>query len=384
MTEHLVILTGEYPPQHGGVSDYTRLLATRLAALGNAVTIFAPPAAVEKTPALAVAVCRLPDHFGPRGLVRLSQALALEPRRTRLLVQYVPHAFGWKAMNVPFCFWVLWRKFRHRNRIDVMFHEIVFPLPRRPLRHAVLGIVTRGMAALLLWAADRVFVSTPAWYPHARRWGPAGLPCEWLPIPSNIPADPDPAAIAIARAHATGGNPAARVVGHFGTYGDLITSGLQTGIARLLDARPEVRVLLIGDGDGFRANLLKAVPGISDRVLVTGRLPADGVSAHLCACDLVMQPFPDGVSARRTSLMAAIANGVPVVTSDGDLTEPVWRGVPGITLVPAGEDLRLGDAASKLLANPATLAELRHSVREFYERHFSMERTVRALCGSAE
>ena len=36
------IITGEYPPQPGGVSDYTRLVAEGLAAAGDAVTVWAP------------------------------------------------------------------------------------------------------------------------------------------------------------------------------------------------------------------------------------------------------------------------------------------------------------------------------------------------------
>jgi hypothetical protein len=38
------IVTGEYPPQTGGVSDYTPQVALALANLGDPVHIFAPPA----------------------------------------------------------------------------------------------------------------------------------------------------------------------------------------------------------------------------------------------------------------------------------------------------------------------------------------------------
>ena len=38
-----VILTGEYPPQSGGVSDYTRLVVEGLAAVGDEVAVYAPP-----------------------------------------------------------------------------------------------------------------------------------------------------------------------------------------------------------------------------------------------------------------------------------------------------------------------------------------------------
>ena len=36
------ILTGEYPPQPGGVSDYSRMVAHGLAAAGDEVVVWAP------------------------------------------------------------------------------------------------------------------------------------------------------------------------------------------------------------------------------------------------------------------------------------------------------------------------------------------------------
>ena len=41
MTTRWAILTGEYPPQFGGVSDYTRNVATGLVAAGDVVTVYA-------------------------------------------------------------------------------------------------------------------------------------------------------------------------------------------------------------------------------------------------------------------------------------------------------------------------------------------------------
>ncbi len=116
------IITGEYPPQPGGVSDYTRLVADALAAAGDEVCVYAPPAAatdLSQPPNLRV--YRLADHFGRRGLKELAQ-VSERDRTARMLVEYVPHAFGMKAMNVPLCLMLLRR--RNSSNITVMFHEV--------------------------------------------------------------------------------------------------------------------------------------------------------------------------------------------------------------------------------------------------------------------
>ena len=160
------ILTGEYPPQQGGVADYTRLVARGLAEAGDAVTVFAPALGCTDRSVCAtpgVMVRRLPDHFGPRGLLVLDRELAARPRPDRILIQYVPHAYGYKAMNLPFIAWVAgWA--RQIAPVWVMFHEVMYPIqPGQRLRHAVLGWVNRLMARRLGRNADRMFVSIPAW-----------------------------------------------------------------------------------------------------------------------------------------------------------------------------------------------------------------------------
>src|SRR5262249_59264800 len=82
-------------------------------------------------------------------------------------------------------------------------------------------------------------------------------------------------------------------------------------------------------------------PGLVNRLHATGPLPADAVAGYLAACDLLLQPFPDGVSTRRTSVMAGLALGLPIVTSDGPATEPIWRKEPAVVLAPAASAAEL-------------------------------------------
>ena len=188
-----VLITGEYPPAPGGVSDYSSMVARGLAEAGDEVHVWAPayefrdfqggmlsrPIPLEtSSQGLArprrhtthhdpidfqgesVWVHRLPGTFGPRDLEILDQSLRRMAKPFRLLVQYVPHAFGCKGMNVPFCWWLS----RRPEPVWIMFHEMAFPIARdQPLTHNFLGVVTRLMVSLVAREAERIFVTVPAW-----------------------------------------------------------------------------------------------------------------------------------------------------------------------------------------------------------------------------
>ena len=63
-----------------------------------------------------------------------------------MLVQYVPHAFGWKGGNLPFCLW-LWN--RKDLRPWVMFHEVAYPFEAGDrLGRRALAAVNHVMARL--------------------------------------------------------------------------------------------------------------------------------------------------------------------------------------------------------------------------------------------
>lgn len=367
------LITGEYPPEAGGVADYTALLARALADRGAVVHVWCPGDA--GTPAReedGVRVHRVCGHFGPRALLRLDRELDRVPGPRTVVLQYTPHSFGYRAMNLPFAAWVASRRFRRRDDVRVMFHEVAYPWVRRPPRHNLIAVVNRLMAAVLLRGCSRAYVSIPAWVPMLKRLGAGRKPIAWTPVPSNVPAEADPAAV-VARRAGLGGGP---VVGHFGTYGPLVTATLGPALRVLLKRRADVRVLLLGAGsERWHAKLSTDHPG---RVTATGPLPAGAVAEYLRACDLVIQPYPDGASSRRTTLMAALANGVPVVTTLGALSEPVWSG-GAVAAVPAGDPDRLAGVALELLDRPGRLAELGAAGRRLYEEHFAIGRTVAAL-----
>jgi glycosyltransferase involved in cell wall biosynthesis len=363
------------------VSDYTRLLARALAGAGDEVHVWAPAAAPGPPADPGVLVHPLPHPFGPRWLSRIDAGLGRARRPFRLLVQYTPHMYGWKAMNLPFCGWLLRR--RRALRPWVMFHEVAFPCAwRQPLRHNVLGAANRVMAALLLRAAERVFVSTPAWEPLLRRLAPLRESPTWLPVPSNVALEGPDEAVRAVRARLAPA-PGGLVVGHFGTFGGSIAAAVTAALPPFLRADPRRVGLLIGRGSGrFAERLLADHPALAGRVHAAGGVSADAAAAHLRGCDLLLQPYPDGVNGRRGSVMAGLALGVPVVTTCGAHTEPLWDEQGLAALAPDGDTAALLAAAERLAADADARRRLGERGRAGYLRYFSLENTLRILRGT--
>ncbi|NTX61221.1 glycosyltransferase [Myxococcus sp. CA051A] len=365
------LLTGEYPPQPGGVSDYTRLVAQALVHAGQQVHVWAPGESGAREE-LGVTVHRVPGLFTPMGLRHLTRELNHCPTPRRLLLQYVPHALGMKAMNVPFCAWFAARR---QDERWVFFHEIVYPWkPTSPLRHQVLAGVTRVMAGMVGGAAERLFVSIPSWAEHL----PARVRhrAEWRPIPSTLPTEvPEQTREAVRLALGTG-----PWLGHFGTYDPAISELLSTVLVPLLRADEHRKGLLLGRGSRrFVQELGLRHPELAPRITSRDDLAPAELSAHLSSVDLLIQPYLDGVSTRRTTSMAGLALGCPLVTQTGHLTEPFWRESRAVALA---EDTTAGallECAEYFLAHAEERAALGARAARLYRERFTLERTVEAL-----
>lgn len=375
------LITGEYPPQPGGVSDYCSLVAEALARSGARVHVWTRGRDGVATEADGVVVHRTGGTFAAADLARIDAELEAADGHRRLLVQYVPHAFGHRGMNLPFARWVA-RRGRRGDVVWTMFHEVryVFFLRDSP-RRWIVAAVTRAMARAVARASSRIYVTIPDWGRMVRALG-ASAPITWLPVPSTIPVVDDAAGVAAIRSALAPS--VTSVVGSFGTYSPWIRSQLGAILPPLLEGHPDRAAAILGrEGDAFASELLAAHPGLAGRVLAPGNLDRGAASLHLQACDLLVQPYPDGVSARRTSLMAAIAHGRAAVTTSGALTEPIWSESGAAALVPPGDPSAMTREAESLLADPPGRERLEGAARFLYEELFALKRTVGRLIADA-
>ena len=126
------VISGRYPPAIGGVASYSHAVAAGLAARGCEVHAWTPENAMRRSTASR---CTRRRHGGPsRRLRDAHRLLDACPSPRTLLVQWVPHGYRYKSLNLPFVSWVAARA-RRGDRVEVMVHEpwlgFESPSPRR-------------------------------------------------------------------------------------------------------------------------------------------------------------------------------------------------------------------------------------------------------------
>jgi glycosyltransferase involved in cell wall biosynthesis len=362
----IALLSAEYPPQPGGVGDYTARLGTALGDRGHEMFVFTIVNGrlqiidlARSNPNLQSAICNLQSDWGWNSW-RAVRA-ALEHSRPDILhIQYQTGAYGMHpAINLlP---WRL-RRLRRRPRVIVTAHDLLppylFPKAGR-LRHWV----TRRLLA----DADAVIATNEEDYAQIDRErsnvrtfkqlapslpalsavdGPKGSNVlDLIPIGNNIAVAPPPG---YDRATWRAGLRVANdqtLVAYFGLISH--TKGLGVLLGALARLPTNISLLVIGGAasapeDRAYAERIQqqiAAHGLASRVTITGHCPADHVSAHLLATDLAALPFSAGASFRRGSLLAALAHGLPTVTTQSQ--EP-RTGTRAVNREPAGDPLVLG------------------------------------------
>jgi glycosyltransferase involved in cell wall biosynthesis len=292
----ILYVSGEYPPDVGGVGDYTHHLRAALTEVG-----------CES----AVVTRRQVGHWDARSLVWLVRNA---PRTGVLHIQFQAAAY---ALLGDVCLMPgLLRRARPRLKTVTTFHDVrvpyLFPRAGR-LRQAAIQLLARTSDAVI--AADSRDLE---WLggPSARH--------HHIPIGPNVACAP-PADYGREAFRARLGLQADDLaVVYFGLLN--ASKGLELLIGafeRVLEARPSSRLLLLGgragaSDPGDRVTALRIQPALDrlgDRVIQPGFLPSNGLSAYLLAGDVALLPYADGASARRGSLLACAVHGLPIVST---------------------------------------------------------------------
>ncbi len=305
----------------------------------------------------------------------------VEPRRFPLrlpqadvvVLHYTPFTLGLKGLNLLFC-WRLRHLIRGR-RLWVMFHEVQrqFNVHHRP-QEWLQALIHRWMKRTLLARADEVLLSTSSWAALLRGTTAEQRPAWVVPSYSQVATVARVEEVWRLRAPAGEG----MLVGHFGTRHHSTAALVREISARLLAGDRTLHMLFMGRGAKlFQAELSERDPQWKGRIQALDDAGAEEVAAGIAACDVMLQPYGDGVNCRRGTLSASLALGAAVVSNAGLLSEEFWTREDLLFLAPEPSVEALVEACRTALSSPERRREKGRRAGQFYQRWMSLDSAVK-------
>lgn len=366
-----------YPPQDVtcGIGDYTRCLAEELVRQGEQVTVVTSTGYRGDSGGAVLVLPLISKWSAAEGWKLLRSRPDLPPDMIHM--QYTPDLYGRRA---GFVLLPLMARFvPPRTPVIVTFHTLIGG-----------GYWSKVMAPWLLLTADRSISANEEVSDLIHRHLPAlESRVTEIGIGSNIQVSAAGRDAVRRSERARLGLPdCAPVLAHFGLV--YPGKGLETvfrALPAILREHPLARLVVVGDtrpeDRSYRDGLDRLVreKEIAHAVLWTGRAPSEAVSSLLAAADLFVAPYDAGGTARRGSLMAGLAHGLPVVTTASPVPSSPLRDGANVALVPPGDADALAKRVSALLASDDERARLRAGALALAEQFSwpAIARRTRAL-----
>ncbi len=181
------------------------------------------------------------------------------------------------------------------------------------------------------------------------------------------------------------------------------TKGVETllqAVQLVTKQADNVRLVMIGGGRGTAKNasdhrgefiasyahemqLLSERLGLADKVtwLPGYSSGSQEASMYLYAADVCVLPFDQGVILSRSSLAAAAAHGLPIITTRGETLESPFRDRENVFLCRPKDPEELALAISSIMKNPTLLQDLRIGACQLAEEWFSWDKAVARTIG---
>jgi glycosyltransferase involved in cell wall biosynthesis len=349
------------PPALDGIGDHTARLAEALARDCDVRVLTAQEGALP----IRGATVERAFTRSRRGALALPAAVAAR-RPDWLLLQFEQFSYGRWGLNplLPLALRVIRRR-SPATRLALVAHEDFVPVTS--WKFAIMTTWQRAQFWALGRLSDLVLCSVAEWAVRYERWFP-GAEVRHLPVGSNV----RPIGAGRREARLALGVPVdAFVLGVFGNVRAQRSLGAVRAAAEALRQRgAPLAVLYAGpQSAAVRAGL----PGV--RLIDAGPVSEADASRCFAAMDVYVAPFFEGVTARRGSFMAALAHGVPSVTTGGPLTDPLLRRAHGraFLLAEAGDTDAFVRQTLRLHDDAALQKRLRRGALDLYARHFAWD-----------
>ena len=374
----ICFVTGEYPPMQGGVGDCTYELGCALMQLGHQVMVVTSTKAIGTAPhsqALEPQVHPIVDRWNWSSWRHIMSQVQSD-RSEVLHIHYQTAAY---AMHPAINLLPLRARWSScRPQVVVTFHDL-----RVPYLFPKAGAIRSWANLQLARWSDAAIVTNQEDHRQLKMAGPPTC-LRWIPIGSNIaPHAPEGYARDSWRRR-LGVAPSELLLCYFGFLNESKGGAtLVRCLAALRDRGCAAKLVMIGGhvGDSDPTNVaffehvraLAVELGLADWIHWTGYVPSEQVTASFWAADVCVLPYRDGVSFRRGSFMAALAHGMPIVSTLPQHSNPLLTDGANILLVPPDDPASTAEAVERIASAPGLRDRLSRGASALAE-HFTWER----------
>ena len=278
-----------------------------------------------------------------------------------VLVQYT--ALAWSARGFPFRFLRVLRTLRRAGaRVGVVFHDAEPYSGSRAIDRLRRRVQTQTMR-LATKLADTTIFTVP---PEKLSWlSAAPQNAVFIPVGPNLPF-PKTQIIAssdgiptVGVFSITGGKPGARE-----------TQDIILAIREAAKRVGQMRLSVFGRHAELReVDLCQGLQGLPVEISIEGVAAGERIVNHLAACNVFLF-VRGGISTRRSSAIAGIAAGLPIVAYENSETAPPVTDA-GVVLIGESQPEEAGKALARILCDPVFRRELSARSRAAYEAHFA-------------
>jgi glycosyltransferase involved in cell wall biosynthesis len=346
LNTYFTAMLGRKDEPTDAVEEYCRYLASAL-----------------RTHGIQLDIARVPWEFhGWPNALRDLKLRAPRWRGTVVLIQYT--ALGWSSHGFPLRVLQVIKTLKSVGiRVGIVFHDVEPYVGSRlvdSLRRYVQVRTMRGMLSLADFAVFTVPFERISWLKAAPR------NASFIPVGANLP---------ISSVIVTGNRDhTAPTIGVFsitgGEGGAHETEVILAAVRHASQTLGRLHLSVFGRHAELReADLRSGLKDLPVELSVEGVVAPDRVVQKLSACDVLLF-VRGGISSRRSSAIAGIACGLPVIAYAGSETAPPITDA-GVVLVPAEHPFQLHTSLVRVLSDVDYRSDLAARSRATFQAHFA-------------
>ncbi|MCM2277955.1 MAG: glycosyltransferase family 4 protein [Oligoflexia bacterium] len=382
---HLAVICPHFPPQPGGVSDYAARLCQEFVREGHAVTAWTAEPRPEAIPGVDLRpIAANPASGWNAAAFRRIEREIRECAASAVILQYTPYLYSPRRWGIhpALSSWFANLGGRLGRPVALLAHELHYPLGLSADRLCV-GTPQFFQFLALAHFADLIWFTYEIPLLRYRRAFPwAAKRFDWFPVGSAI----DPRLGESAPLPSEAWHEGKRLLLQFGSSHpsrsfDHSLRALKRAHELLASRGQEAALAFVGLDDSEVQQKLRehGWTELAPLARGLGYQSAAATSAWMRRAEVVLAPFVDGISTRRSSVMTALAHGKAVVTTRGVHTDPSVGWDRFTALAGADDPEGFARSAAELLADGARAAELGRAALARYEELFSWETIARGM-----